>query len=93
MSEAKKIVHDGKKNALGIVFGSAQDDDKDEPPESQEDMGDEGDDEDFEHACDEAMQALKANDKEGFCEALKAAIDIRMSGEDREEHEEAEEHE
>ncbi len=49
-----------------------------------EDGGDEGMSA-FDQACDEMLAAIKADDKAGFCEALKAAIDAHETGEEPEE--------
>lgn len=68
-----------KKSALAEAFGA--------PDAEADPMPDEGGGDGFDQACDEMMAALKANDKAGFCEALKAAIDIHTSGGGAEEEE------
>lgn len=65
---------DKKKSALAMVFGAHPSDDDAAPAEPAPD--------DFATACDELMDAIKTNNKAGFCEALKAAIDLHTSAGD-----------
>jgi hypothetical protein len=80
-----------KKSALLMAFGPPGGKD-DEPPPVDGDAPD-GDDADFDQACDEFFMAagIKPIDKKGACEALKALIDICMSGDDKGGEEPAEE--
>lgn len=60
------------KKALGIVLGADDDGDEDaagsEMPPSMA----------FMQACDEVFIAMKAEEKQKFCDALQDAIDIRL---------------
>lgn len=67
-----------KKSVLLSFFGAPKDG---EEPDGDEGAGAKDDgDADFDQACDEAMSALKSGDKVAFCDALKAAIDMRIAG-------------
>lgn len=70
-----------KKGALVAMFGPKDEPDEDDAADGEDGADDyDADDGPFIQACDEAMEAVKKGDKEAFCEALKSAIDIRVSG-------------
>lgn len=92
MAEAKKIVHDGKRNALGIIFGPSHEDSEGDGPHEDDgydgEDGHDGSEEDEKMALEEAFDALKKDDKEAFCEAMSSAMHICYMREEEKEDEE-----
>ena len=65
------MADDKKKSAMSMFGGGDDAPADDDKPEAGSDP--------FDQACDEILVAIKAGDKAGFCDALKAAIDIHTS--------------